>query len=400
MDFPANFCTSPSSSSITQEYWSLDGEDITHGLVIAVYLVFCELLGLPWNILVLGTVIKEKLWNHPNIILLVNQIVSDLFILLFPTPLLITTGFAGEFILGSSDEERCNNCFVNFFLIIPLMNSIFTVAMMSLDRFFYIYTPLKYELPSTKYIAGAAVVVSIVVSAAFGFLLKFTPGTSQFFKPFMFCIVMHNNPSVLVPSLMMATFASVLVVTAVSNGCFSWIVLRNIRAVYSNSTCDGFDKEKQLCKLKKRVTSTGHKKQKRLCCMQLALLMASLFTLVPLMVLFCLTRLLPPDGPARLVVVVIFLMHYSQVYLHPIIETFLIPDIRIPLRDMLTCGYFKKKSKDGFIRNQWKIFKGFDGRCIKEGGKCSFFITALQAAILPMDTSSSRSNMNIRHEQE
>ena len=168
MAFPANFCTSPSSSNVTQEYWSLDGEEITHALVIAVYLVFCELLGLPWNILVLVTVIKEKLWNQPNIILIVNLIVADLFILLFPTPLLITTGFAGEFILGSSDEERCNNCFVNIFLIIPLMNSILTVAMMSLDRFFYIYTPLKYELPSTKYIAGAAVIVSIVVSAAFG----------------------------------------------------------------------------------------------------------------------------------------------------------------------------------------------------------------------------------------
>ena len=294
MAFPANFCTSPSSSNVTQEYWSLDGEEITRALVTAVYLVFCELLGLPWNILVLVTVIKEKLWNQPNIILLVNLIVADLFIVLFPTPLLITTGFAGEFILGSSDEERCHRCFVGFFLIIPLMNSIFTVTMMSLDRFFYIYTPLKYELPFTKYIAGAAVLVSIVVSIASGVLIRFTPGTSQFYKPFMFCIVMYDNPSLLVPFLVKATFASVLVVTAVSNGCFSWIVFRNIRAVYSNSSSDGFDKEKQLCKLKKRVTSTGHKKQKRLCCMQLALLLASLFTLIPLMVLFCLTRLLPP----------------------------------------------------------------------------------------------------------
>ena len=394
MDFPANVCASASSSSLTPEFWSLEGEQITHGLVIAVYLVLCELLGLPWNILVLVTIIKEKLWRQPNIILLVNQIVADLFILLFPTPLLITTGFAGEFILGSSDEERCDSCFVGLYLIIPLMNSVFTVAMMSLDRFFYIYTPLKYELPSTKYISGAAVVVSVVLSIASGFLIRFTPGTSQFFKPFMFCIVMYDHPSELVPYLVAAIFASVLVVIVISNGCFSWIVLRNIRAVYSHSSCDGFDKEKQLCKLKKRVTSTGHKKQKRLCCMQLALLLASLFTLVPLMVLFCISTFPDPEGPARLVVVVIFLMHYSQVYIHPIIETFLIPDIRIPLRDMLTCGYFKKKSKDEFVSNRCKFFKGFDAGCIKEGGKCSFFITALQAAILPRDSSSSSSSSN------
>ena len=319
---------------------------------------------------------------------------ADLFILLFPTPFLITTGFAGEFILGSSDEERCDNCFVGIFLIIPLMNSIFTVAMMSLDRFFYIYTPLKYELSSTKYIAGAAVVVSIVVSIASGFLIRFKPGTNQYFKPFMFCIVMYDRPSELVPYLVMATFASVLVVTAVSNGCFSWIVLRNIRAIYSNSSCDGFDKETQLCKLKKRVTSTGHKKQKRLCCMQLALLLASLFTLVPVMVLFCISVFPVPDGPVVGVVTVIFMMHYSQVYIHPIIETFLISDIRIHLRDVLTCGYFKNKPKDEYTNDQRKFFKGFDG-CIQEGGKCSFFITALQAAIVPKDDSSSISNQQL-----
>ena len=144
------------------------------------------------------------------------------------------------------------------------MNSILTVNMISLDRFFYIYTQLKYELSSTKYIAGAAVVVSIVVSIASSFLIRFTPGTSQFFKPFMFCIIMYDHPSVLVPLLVVAIFASMLVGIVISNGCFSWIVLRNIRAVYSHTSSDGFDKEKQLYKLKKRVTSTGHKKQKHL----------------------------------------------------------------------------------------------------------------------------------------
>ena len=86
------------------------------------------------------------------------------------------------------------------------------------------------------------------------------------------------------------------------------------------------------------------------------------------------------------------MMQYSQVYIHPIIETFMIPDIRIPLRDMLTCGYFKKKSKNKFVSNRCKFFKGLDGGCIKEGEECDFFITALQAAILPRDNSSSSSN--------
>ena len=387
MNFPANFCASRSSSNVTHQYWSLEGDHITHGLVIAVYLVFCELLSLPWNILVFVTIIKEKLWHQPNIILLVNLIVADIFILLFPTPLVITVGFAGEFILGSSDETRCKYCVVDFFVIVPLMNSILTVTMISLDRFFYIYTPLKYELPSTKYIAGVAVVTSIIASIAFGFMIRYIPGTNQFFKPLMSCIVIYGHPSLLVPLLVVTIFSFLLVVTAVSNGCFSWIVLRNIRIVYSNASSDGIDKQKQLCKLNKRVTSTGHKKQKRLCCMQLALLLASLFTLVPVMVLFCISQLPASDSPLIGVVTVIFIMHYSQVYIHPILETSLISDIRIPLRDMLTCGYFKEKPKDGFISDRRK----FCG-CIQEGEKCSFFITALQAAIIPRDNSSIDNN--------
>ena len=72
--------------------------------------------------------------------------------------------------------------YFDFFLYVAFMNSIITVAVMSLDRFLYIYTPLKYELPSTKYIAGAAVTISVIVRVANGFVIRFTLGTTQFSK--------------------------------------------------------------------------------------------------------------------------------------------------------------------------------------------------------------------------
>ena len=98
--------------------------------------------------------------------------------------------------------------------------------------------------------------------------------------------------------------------------------------------------------------------------MQLALLLAIILTLVP--VIFLLWTSLQIQ-----VIMVFAMMHYSQVCIHPIIETSLISDICFPLRDMVTCGYFKKKLKDGFINDRRKFFKGFDGEYIKEGGKCS-----------------------------
>ena len=50
-------------------------------------------------------------------------------------------------------------------------------------------------------------------------------------------------------------------------------------------------------------------------------------------------------------------------------------------------GYSYKKPNDVFSNQN-----EFDGGCIKERGKCYFFIIALQAAILPRDNYSSNNN--------
>jgi len=301
----------------------------------------------------------------------------------------MTVGFSGEYIIGHSDEARCQSCALEIILIIPVMNGILTVAMMSLDRFFYIYYPFKYEMSFTKYMAIVGVVASILLSIALGCVVRFTPGTTQFNQPFFMCGRNYDNPSELVPGLLIATIVSVLVVTVVSNACFSWIVLKNIRAVYSTKDYSNeCGRQNQLCRLQKRVASTRHQKQKRLCCMQLFLLLALFFTFTPSVILLYSVQFMPDNSIIGLVTVGLIL-HYSQVYIHPIIETSLISEIRVPLRDLLTCGYFKKKNKDGFSEDRCKFFKGFK-RCLKEGGKCSFFITALEAAIIPRDIPSSK----------
>ena len=380
MEFATNFCLSASSSSITREYWSLEAGDAIGGLVIAVYLLLCELVALPWNVLVVVTIIKEKLYHQPNAILLLNLIASDLFILIIPAPLKITTGFAGEFILGSSDKERCGRCLLDLFLLIPDFNSSFTVALMSLDRFFYIYSPFKYERSSTKYVAGAAVLVSIAVSIALGFVIRLTPGFALFIKPLLLCIVMYNHPLELVPSLLVAILLTTLVVIIVSNACFSRIVLKNIRAVYSHDEdYNETIKLKWHDRLKRQTKSTLHKKKSRLCYMQFFLILASLISSVPFLIFMF--RLYFSSSSGGGAATVMIMLNHSQVFVHPIIETYLISDIRRPTWNMLTCGYFKRKNKDRDSQDLWK--SSVHSACIKEGGKCSLFCTALEVAITP-----------------
>ena len=105
----------------------------------------------------------------------------------------MTTGFAGEFIPGSSYKKRCQSCALNYFLFIPFMNSIITVAMMLLDR--------------------AAFATSIVVSISFGLLLDLHRALLDTPNHHMVCITLYDNSSLLVLCLLMVIFAGTLVLS-------------------------------------------------------------------------------------------------------------------------------------------------------------------------------------------
>ena len=96
-------CSNASSDGVTESYWSLEGENAINGYVTASFLLVFILVGVPWNILVMVTIVKEQLYDQPSIILLLNLTITDILFLLFSTPASIAVGYAGEFILGSSD---------------------------------------------------------------------------------------------------------------------------------------------------------------------------------------------------------------------------------------------------------------------------------------------------------
>ena len=109
------------------------------------------MFGLLCNVLVLVTVIKEKLYKQSFILLLLNLILTDIAFLVIPVPLLVVTGLAGEYILGNTDSWiRCQTCPITFQSLTSMYNLLFIIAMMSVDRFLYIYKPLQYERLVTK----------------------------------------------------------------------------------------------------------------------------------------------------------------------------------------------------------------------------------------------------------
>ena len=382
-----NVCSSASSNSVTVDFWKLKDDSIIQGKVFAVFLLFCELLGLPWNILVVITIIKEKLYHQPTIILLMNLLAADFFILAYPSPILMTTGFAGEFIIGSSDRVRCATCQLGFALLVPFYNSFFTVALMSLDRFLYIYKPLQYERSSTKHIALVAVIVAVLVSISIGLGSHLDPNKIDFNSSLLNCIERISD-SIWYPIILVVIGVVVLVVIIISNVWFSYIVLKNIRAVYScEDTTDEAKGRSKWSSLMMYMKTPRYRKQIHLYRMFFTLLFSSVIVWVPFIYDLG-TFIMPQPSPHSLELSTVGqLLLYSQVVLHPILETVLIDDIRMPLKDMVTCGHFKKK------RNELSIKENECNCChphINKEGRCCSLVTLIEAALLPQNLSTDK----------
>ena len=69
------------TSNGTSDLWLV--EDKVTGQVTAAFLLLILLVGLPFNLLEVLTIVKEKLYHQPTILLLLNLAITDIFILIF-----------------------------------------------------------------------------------------------------------------------------------------------------------------------------------------------------------------------------------------------------------------------------------------------------------------------------
>ena len=81
-------------------------------------------------------------------------------------------GFAGEFILGSTDVIRCQWCAAQMTTLFIYEINIYTIAIMAFDRFIYIYKPSYYERKATCYKTFVVLIVVWVVLSPIAFLFS------------------------------------------------------------------------------------------------------------------------------------------------------------------------------------------------------------------------------------
>ena len=163
-----------SRNSVTPEYWessSISDDFRANSTATAVIMLILFIVGLPANIIIIVSILYQKLYKETTHILLLNLAISDLLVCLLVMPFTIVTGFAGGFIFGDSDHTRCQVCQTGLILIVLTSFSVGILAMISVDRFIFIKFPLRYETVVTL----PRITIAIIVTLLFSILHSILP---------------------------------------------------------------------------------------------------------------------------------------------------------------------------------------------------------------------------------
>ena len=383
MDAPVTFfdlCYGPNASdgNGTSDLWLV--EDLVTGYITAVFLLLILVVGLPWNLLVVITIVKEKLYHQPTIVLLLNLSISNIIMLAAMIPVQITTGFAGEYIFGSTDSERCMWCNSGAVGILFAFMNLYMIATIAFDRFLYIYKPFHYHkiISSWRMLVVVIVVwiglISLSVLRLFGKNTVFNP-------PFLACIVDFSSGNISHLIIVLTLALIPIIVLAVFDLWVMVIVQRNIRAIYSIRNTLGRGKEGNSCskELQKRAKRKQSQKQFHLIRVFGALLgYTSLIAWLPtffLVLYLFITRAVPGEGPTR-VMAAFRVFYISQLAVQPIIETVLIKDVRVPMKKLVFCLCFGKQRDT--VDDACKISTFWRNSCLCHS--CEF-LSILKAAL-------------------
>lgn len=333
-------CNDPSSINVTSRYWQ-----VLHaggGRIEAGFLLFIIAIGLPWNILVVIAILRQKLYQQPSILLLLNLSIADILTLLFSYPIAAATAIASEFFsLGTNDKIKCQFCYAEIVSLAQFFESFFLIGLMSIDRLVFIVKPLKYDQIVTSCRVFAAMTFTFFLSIAISVSTLGTPVARAFHGDILSCWIpfdQNNHPYFIAPIVLGLLNLSVIIL------CNVWVIVivqKNIKVIYKSRKSDG--STEFIYDLNKKIESTRHRKQLHLFRVFGAILLANTLCWLPITIIV-LILLLINEFNENLSVAAIFasICLVSIVLIHPVLETLLLKDVRDSLKSMISCGLLTK----------------------------------------------------------
>ena len=111
------------------------------------------------------TLCHPKILKNPSIIFLTNFVVTNVFLVIAYMPSVVITASAGEWVLGSSPEQKNGTCqFMGFIYLYAYYMITFTLTLISVDRFLFIVKPHFYKRFMKTWVAVAMILAVSLLS--------------------------------------------------------------------------------------------------------------------------------------------------------------------------------------------------------------------------------------------
>ena len=327
---------------------------VTIGRVNAASIILLLLTGLPWNALVIAVIVKKKLYTRPSVMLMLNLAVVNFLVCLLIMPFPIVLG-----ILVKHSLERVSNkmvkkvCQTGILLALLPAASIYTVALMSVDRAIYLKKPLSYGQIVTPRRMFLSIVILWVLSTAistpplFSFdevsfgIVKYSPDIAT-------CTILTSSSSsqntFYYFTLISLWMTLGTLVQLFSSGCIIYIT-RKFLLIKLHRALDlmrghGRRSNKQSSSLMKDYNNS----QLQLVKVFGAIFTASLLTVFPLVVLTFTEPFLGDNKlfPLQYLYPVAYISLLSKSVIHPILESYLTPETRDIISKVLSCKRARK----------------------------------------------------------
>ena len=297
---------------------------------IPIFLFLFFIIGLPLNALVIGIILKKKLFTRPSVMLMLNLAISNFLTCLLAMPFNLVVSLLAK--SNSYRDRFMADDFMNFnkicqasFLYIWFqLVSLFTVATMSLDRVIYLKKPLTYEGIVTPWRMLIAILVVWIVCIAVSLPPLFGLGDYRYSPVLDTCAYSDVHYTYLGLSLIaLGTLTQLF-----GCGCIIYItrkhLLRNLRRALGNAP-NGRGETQNV------IMRNYKKSQLQLVKVFGAIVIISLSTVFPsivggVIVPFASTRTTSETAVAIFNIGGIILL--SKPVLHPIMESYMTHEIR------------------------------------------------------------------------
>ena len=184
------------------------------------------MLGLIANgILLVITITQRKSWKQSSTIFFTSLILAHLVMVLLCMPFLIIKFAAGEWIFGSTDEEKRGTCYFSVFIYwyTVLVISV-TVAAISVDRFLFIVKPHLHKRFMRPWIALTLTIIIWILAAPLT-IVQFYGFNHQYSAS---CTAVSNSIGFFIcVILFLVTIVGIILVTSVWTFCYTCHFINN-----------------------------------------------------------------------------------------------------------------------------------------------------------------------------